>query len=162
MPLVLAPAQETRSWLSERHDEDAGLTYLNARFYDPLLARFVQPDPLYPITPGVGTNRYAYAANDPINLIDPGGLATRIAVKANVVPKGLTSTSTIYEAGSVQIDSGYYYAFFEYTDTETGRTRITRAGPSSISPILDLSPITSVFDRSTILAEDSPLRERVD
>ena len=74
VPLVLAPAQETRSWLSERHDEDAGLTYLNARFYDPLLARFVQPDPLDPTTPGVGTNRYTYAANDPINRIDPEGL----------------------------------------------------------------------------------------
>ena len=51
VPLVLAPAQETRSSLSERHDEDAGLTYLNARFYDPLLARFVQPDPLDPTPP---------------------------------------------------------------------------------------------------------------
>ena len=94
--------------------------------------------------------------------MDPEGLATRIAVKANVVPKGLTSTSTIYEAGSVQIDSGYYHAFFKYTDTETGRTRIARAGPSSISSILDQTPITSVFYQSTTLGKHTPLRESVD
>jgi hypothetical protein len=37
------------------------------------LVRFISPDPWDPIIPGVGTNRYAYADNDPINKSDPTG-----------------------------------------------------------------------------------------
>jgi RHS repeat-associated protein len=59
---------------SERQDE-TGLLHLNARAYDPLFARFVSPDWLDPIERGVGTNRYAYAGNDPVNLRDPSGNA---------------------------------------------------------------------------------------
>jgi hypothetical protein len=36
-------------------------------------ARFISPDTLDPTQPGVGTNRYAYAENDPINKSDPTG-----------------------------------------------------------------------------------------
>jgi len=36
-------------------------------------AMFIQPDWLDPTEPGVGTNRYSYSANDPINKLDPNG-----------------------------------------------------------------------------------------
>jgi hypothetical protein len=36
-------------------------------------ARFVSPDDWDPTLPGVGTNRYAYSHNDPINRSDPNG-----------------------------------------------------------------------------------------
>ncbi|TCV57968.1 RHS repeat-associated core domain-containing protein [Neorhizobium sp. S3-V5DH] len=36
-------------------------------------ARFISPDPMEPTLPGDGTNRYAYAENDPINKSDPNG-----------------------------------------------------------------------------------------
>ncbi len=35
--------------------------------------RFISPDPWDPTRPGVGTNRYAYSNNDPINKSDPSG-----------------------------------------------------------------------------------------
>jgi hypothetical protein len=40
---------------------------------DPVLGRFLSPDTWDPTLPGVGTNRYAYAGNDPVNKSDPGG-----------------------------------------------------------------------------------------
>jgi uncharacterized protein RhaS with RHS repeats len=49
------------------------LSYFNARYYDPVLGRFLSPDTFDPLLPGVGTNRYAYAQNDPVNKSDPGG-----------------------------------------------------------------------------------------
>lgn len=36
-------------------------------------ARFIQPDTWDPTIEGVGTNRYAYAGNDPVNRSDPNG-----------------------------------------------------------------------------------------
>lgn len=36
-------------------------------------ARFISPDTLDPTMPGVGTNRYSYSLNDPINKSDPNG-----------------------------------------------------------------------------------------
>ncbi|MEP2783651.1 MAG: polymorphic toxin type 50 domain-containing protein [Pseudoruegeria sp.] len=41
----------------------------------PAQAMFIQPDWLDPTEPGVGTNRYSYSFNDPINNHDPGGNA---------------------------------------------------------------------------------------
>jgi RHS repeat-associated protein len=53
---------------------EVGLYYYGARWYDSALARFVQPDT---IIPGAGNpiawDRYAYAINNPIVLIDPSG-----------------------------------------------------------------------------------------
>lgn len=76
---------ETKGYIGERFDAGAGLQYLNARYYDPELAIFIQPDWWEVTQPGVGTNRYAYSANDPVNAADPGGNIT-------YNPGGSTST----------------------------------------------------------------------
>ncbi|WP_026873692.1 RHS repeat-associated core domain-containing protein [Inquilinus limosus] len=65
--------EETKGFIGEREDPEVGLVYLNARYYDPEIGRFISPDWWDPILPGVGTNRYAYAFNDPINQSDPSG-----------------------------------------------------------------------------------------
>ncbi|MGE7155982.1 RHS repeat-associated core domain-containing protein [Methylorubrum rhodesianum] len=70
--VIGATAIESRGFIGERRDV-TGLMYLNARYYDPELGQFLSPDTLDPREPGVGTNRYAYALNDPINKRDPGG-----------------------------------------------------------------------------------------
>ena len=55
-------------------DEDTGLYYLRARYYDPDIGAFLSTDPVAgdPFQP-LSLNRYNYAANDPINLSDPNG-----------------------------------------------------------------------------------------
>ncbi|RLJ60744.1 RHS repeat-associated protein [Litoreibacter meonggei] len=65
--------EETKGWIGERYDAGAGLQYLNARYYDPDLGLFLQPDWFEVTQAGVGTNRYAYSFNDPVNLKDPLG-----------------------------------------------------------------------------------------
>ncbi len=57
-------------------DMETGFYYLNARYYDPALGRFINPDVL--VTSGRGIsdhNMYAYCGNDPINRLDPTGEA---------------------------------------------------------------------------------------
>ncbi|WP_185975256.1 RHS repeat-associated core domain-containing protein [Mesorhizobium sp. WSM4310] len=65
--------QTQRSYIGERFDAETGLMYLNARYMDPVLGRFISPDDWDPTKEGVGTNRYAYAQNDPVNKSDPNG-----------------------------------------------------------------------------------------
>ncbi|MER8409672.1 RHS repeat-associated core domain-containing protein, partial [Mesorhizobium sp. M1307] len=65
--------QTQKSYIGERFDPETGLLYLNARYMDPLLGRFISPDEWDPTLPGVGTNRYAYAQNDPVNKGDQNG-----------------------------------------------------------------------------------------
>ena len=56
-------------------DTDTGLTYMQARYYDPVIGRFLSNDPVGFAEGGVDYfNRYAYTANDPINAIDPTGM----------------------------------------------------------------------------------------
>lgn len=52
----------------------AGLYDYGARWYDPAIARFVQPDPVIadPHDPQ-GLGRYAYVRNDPVGRVDPTG-----------------------------------------------------------------------------------------
>ncbi len=69
-------APESKGWIGERYDADAGLQYLNARYYDPVLGMFLQPDWFEVLKPGVGTNRFSYSFNDPVNKMDPTGHAT--------------------------------------------------------------------------------------
>jgi RHS repeat-associated protein len=63
---------EPKSFIGERSDE-TGLLYLHARYYDPALGRFLSPDWWDVDQAGVGTNRYAYALNDPVNGSDANG-----------------------------------------------------------------------------------------
>jgi RHS repeat-associated protein len=70
--LVSVPTlPESKAYVGERIDEETGLMYLHARYYDPALARFTQADPSGATG---GTNEYAYALNSPIFLRDPMGL----------------------------------------------------------------------------------------
>lgn len=53
----------------EYYDMESGHTYLQARYYDPDLGRFVSEDPAMD-----GDNWYVYCGNDPINMVDPSGM----------------------------------------------------------------------------------------
>lgn len=53
-----------------RESDTSGLIFYRARYYDPLLKRFVSEDP---IAIGGGINHYAYVSGNPVSLIDPTG-----------------------------------------------------------------------------------------
>jgi RHS repeat-associated protein len=57
-----------------QYDEETGLYYLNARMYDPKIARFLQED-TYRGDPNdpLSLNLYSYCANNPITYYDPTG-----------------------------------------------------------------------------------------
>src|SRR5690606_36753776 len=60
-------------------DAGTGLTYMQQRYYDPLIGRFLSVDPIAAnASTGAGVNRYAYAANNPYKFTDPDGRCEKI------------------------------------------------------------------------------------
>ena len=59
------------AYTGEQHDPVAGMYYLRARFYNPVIGRFLQEDTYY----GDGLNLYAYCRNNPVGYVDPSGHA---------------------------------------------------------------------------------------
>lgn len=55
-------------------DDDSGLIYMQARYYDPLVGRFLSVDPVGPQAGNVfNLGRFAYVSNNPVMLSDPTG-----------------------------------------------------------------------------------------
>jgi RHS repeat-associated protein len=71
---------EPQTWTGSRHAytgqlglPEAQLYYYKARVYDPMAGRFLQTDPA---GLDAGMNLYAYVGGDPVNLVDPSGMAS--------------------------------------------------------------------------------------
>ena len=64
----------TRGYTGHEHWNQFGLIDMNGRFYDPLIGRFLSPDP-YVQAPGnlQNFNRYSYCLNNPLKYTDPTG-----------------------------------------------------------------------------------------
>jgi RHS repeat-associated protein len=90
-------------------DDTIGLYFYNARYYDPLVGQFTQPDSLVvdPLDPRAW-NRFSYVHGNPTNLVDPSGHnPLLIAAGVGLFALGgfgghLAATSAGYEVGDWQ------------------------------------------------------------
>ena len=68
------------------YDSETGFYYLQSRYYDPAIGRFINADS-YASTDATGllsTNMFAYCENDPVNKSDPDGEVAHLAIGAVV------------------------------------------------------------------------------
>ncbi len=66
--------QDDEGFTGHIDDSATGLTYMQARYYDPVIGRFLSKDPIGFRRGGVRYfNRYAYVGNEPVNAFDPTG-----------------------------------------------------------------------------------------
>jgi RHS repeat-associated protein len=77
---VSGPAGNEWRFTGEQRDADSGLYYLRARYYDPATGRFLGRDPIMAAEP------YAYVGNNPVNWVDPRGLASEGGPIAAPIP----------------------------------------------------------------------------
>jgi len=65
---------EERGFTGHSEDFETDLVYMQQRYYDPTVGRFLSTDPIGPITGDPGsTNRYSYGKNNPYRYTDPDG-----------------------------------------------------------------------------------------
>lgn len=146
--------QTERNYIGERRDPETGLMYLNARYYDPSLGRFISPDSWDPLQAGAGTNRYAYAENDPINKVDATGHSTLIDQKGYVIDAKKDN------------DLGVYKAMPDHYEGPPSKIGETRFVDSFISPDDPHRPVGRIFENENIderfnaLADDSKGRNK--
>ena len=62
-------------YTGQQYDQETGQYYLRARYYNPVVGRFLQEDTYR----GDGLNLYAYCANNPVMYFDPSGHTTTTA-----------------------------------------------------------------------------------
>ena len=138
-PLPAVPA-EARGFVGERFDAGAGLQYLNARYYDPRLGLFLQPDWFEVTEAGVGTNRYAYAGGDPVNASDPGGNCLEDACIVEGVIAGYLLISAYLAADVIDTSlEGMSYGDFG-PDTNTESFPISGPMPTILSDPIQNGP----------------------
>jgi len=94
----------------KERDQESGLDYLGARYYMPVIGKFVSVDPLYAglnnlteeefegfIRGPQQHNIYAYVQNNPINGIDPSGLVPVWIKKAGATEKDFRKAKLLWE-----------------------------------------------------------------
>jgi len=72
--LALGQPSSEPGYTGHVSDPETGLSYMQARYYDSVLGRFLSVDPLGPWSGGVSYfNRFSYVGNNPVLRVDPSG-----------------------------------------------------------------------------------------
>jgi RHS repeat-associated protein len=105
-------------------DDDTGLSYMGARYYDPVLGRFMGVDPVDFQTSNLHSfNRYTYANNNPYKYVDPDGRFAFLVVPAFYALTALAAAATVSSVmkggGDQSMNDGAFGAF------ESSSTRLS-------------------------------------
>ena len=108
------------------HVEDQnGLIYAGARYYDPTLGRFLSDDPVrFSESNPMSFNRFAYANDNPYRFIDPTGMAPDPETLAAAGETSVPGEAVITVAHNIQSESA---AISEASTTEVASVLL--AGP---------------------------------
>ncbi len=66
--------KQSYTYTGREYDDESGLYYYRARYYDAKVGRFISEDPIG--FAGGDVNLYSYVGNNPVNLVDPLGLTS--------------------------------------------------------------------------------------
>ena len=80
------PEDSARGYTDHEHLDNVGLIHMNGRVYDPVLGRFLSPDPLVQAPHNTQSyNRYAYVFNNPLSFVDPSGYLSKGCIDGDSV-----------------------------------------------------------------------------
>jgi len=175
-----ATAQPTpvfgRGYTGHEQLNQFGIINMNARLYDPLLARFLAPDPFVNAGMTNDFNRYIYARNNPMMYTDPSGkffwipffigaaIYTAITYakaardqhtwtpKINAIGIGYSNVNGAY--AGISFDNGNHFTNIGWNNGLTvGSTQygVTQMGPLSQKPV---DPMQQVVQREKEMRQE--------
>lgn len=119
------PAYDGVGYTGHLMDGSSGLTYMQQRYYDPGIGRFLSVDPVTADgNTGGNFNRYWYANNNPYKFTDPDG--RRVA-------GGCTEDCTYVQINYSKISGvpgKYVHAYITVVPKDGSASQVVRAGPA--------------------------------
>lgn len=140
--LLNRPLADGPGYTGHAMDATTGLTYMQQRYYDPTLGRFLSVDPIVAnASSGANFNRYFYAGNNPYAYIDPDGRCkTKPGTKTCENEVASVPVSNM-EAVKVTASKEYNGSWFSDRNWITGDGSLTdfeSIGHDLIYPLMDM------------------------
>ena len=123
----------------EMMDAVTGQYYLRARFYNPVIARFLSEDTYY----GDGLNLYAYCHNNPVGYVDPSGHIKKICSKKYAELKQKEA-----EGGKLSLKEKYQIYEYEHRKTQPDGAGNDSKSGSNTNTSLSLQQALEELDAS--------------
>jgi RHS repeat-associated protein len=94
---ALLHGESRYTFTGKERDEETGLMYFGARYYDPGRGIFTQVDPLHAKYPGLSS--YNYCGNNPLKYVDPNG-------REPIKPQAGTASRFVHTLNTIGRQSG--------------------------------------------------------
>jgi RHS repeat-associated protein len=101
----IEPPKDDVGYTGHKFDTDLGLSYMQARYYDPVIGRFYSNDPVgyTPQNPVMSFNRYLYVNNNPYKYTDPNGEFLHVGIGALIGAIGGAASAALNGGSSKEI-----------------------------------------------------------
>lgn len=93
------PVDVKHKYTGQELDTDVSLYHYKARYYDPVLGRFISPDWIGFGASSQAANRYSYVLNNPIRYIDPTGHYNQVPTNRNNNNQNVRNVGGTYSSG---------------------------------------------------------------
>jgi RHS repeat-associated protein len=152
---------ESHRFTGHEADDETGLMFFQARYYDPALGRFLQADAFLPdANAPQALDLYAYANNSPSNYVDPSGHAPAVVavvvICAAAAAEVITFTTALIAIALVVVGTALTYTKSPLLQS-IGMVMAGIGSAMAAGPLLGMNAIGSGIVAGTVALAQSPI-----
>jgi RHS repeat-associated protein len=150
-------------YAGEYYDDESGLYYLRARYYDPTIGRFISRDSVEgDITNPLSLNLYTYVTNNPLIYVDPAGHAAYQIGGLNLAPTFTFDPGFVYDPNAKPTAGDYASWIYWGTGVAYARVAIGKDAAKMYKHYRDNTGTSVDIDLARAYKEDSGYKEGFD